>query len=298
MSIAERLVSHMLSGFMSILGFIPPSAGRFLGKFMGRIWFCFDKKHKKITLDSLGHAYSKEMDSQTRWLLARRVFENTATMLFEHTQFHKINPDKYLEFINIIGFHNFKAAHLKDRGVLCFSGHLGNWELGSALTHLTGVTFSVVYKIIESPILESYVKAKRASTGCKMLPLHNALDGVLKSLARGEAVGLIVDQNSRKRQHSVFINFFGRKASAHTGLARIALHSKAPVVPILTYRKNGKTYLEFLPETPLIHTDNEESDILANTQAYHSILEDYIRQHPDQWFWLHNRWKTRPLEET
>jgi len=297
MSIAERLVSHMLSGFMSILGLIPPSAGRFLGKFMGRIWFTFDKKHKKTTLDSLGHTYSSEMNSHTRWLLARRVFENTATMLFEHTRFHRMKPDEYADFFEIRGLHNFKAAQAKGRGILCFSGHLGNWEQAASITHLTGVTFSVVYKKLESSVLENYVKTMRASTGCKMLPLHNALDGVFKSLARGEAVGLIVDQNSRKRHHSIFIDFLGRKASANTGLARIALRSGAPVIPILTYRKNGKTYLEFLPEIPLTHTNNEKADILANTQAYHATLEDYIRKYPDQWFWIHNRWKTRPLEE-
>ncbi|SDT84247.1 lysophospholipid acyltransferase family protein [Desulfobacula phenolica] len=298
MSIADKITSHILSSFMSILGLLSPSMGRFLGKVLGRIWFGIDKKHKRITLDSLGHAYAAEMDSHARWLLARRVFENTATMLFEHARFHTIDPDDYFDYFEITGLENFKAAQAKGRGVIVFSGHLGNWEYGSALTRLTGVTFSVVYKTIESPVMESYVKAKRSSTGCKMLPLHNALDDVFETLARGEAVGLIVDQNSRKRHQSVFVDFFGRKASANKGLARIALRTNAPAVPTLTYRKNGRPHLEFLPEIPLIRTGNEEHDILVNTQAYHAVIEDYIRQYPDQWLWLHNRWKTRPLEET
>jgi KDO2-lipid IV(A) lauroyltransferase len=297
MSTADKLVSHILSGFMSILGLLSPSMGRLLGKILGRIWFGLDKKHKRIALDSLGHAYATEMDSHARWLLARRVFENTATMLFEHARFHTIDPDDYFDLFEIKGLEHFKAAHAKGRGVIVFSGHLGNWEYGSALTRLTGVTFSVVYKTIESPVMDSYVKAKRGSAGCKMLPLHNALDDVFETLARGEAVGLIVDQNSRKRHRSVFVDFFGRKASANTGLARIALRTNAPVVPILTYRKNGRSHLESLPEMPLIRTGNEEHDILVNTQAYHALIEAYIRQHPDQWLWLHNRWRTRPLEE-
>ncbi|SMC44760.1 KDO2-lipid IV(A) lauroyltransferase [Desulfocicer vacuolatum DSM 3385] len=297
MTVTEKLVFQLLSGTMSVLGLLSPPTGRFLGKVLGRIWFCFDKKHKRITLNSLGHTYSKKMSFQTRWKLARKVFENTATMLFEHARFHRMPPHDYGDFFEVIGIHHFKAAQAKGRGILCFSGHLGNWEQAVAVAHLTGVPFSVVYKKIESPVMEAYLKAKRASTGCNMLPLHNALDGIFATLARGEAAGLIVDQNSRKRHHSVFIDFLGRKASANTGLARIALDSGAPVIPILTYRKNNQTYLEFFPEIPLIKTNDKNADILANTQAFHAVIESNIKKYPDQWFWIHNRWKTRPLEE-
>ncbi len=290
-------MTHAISGFMSALGLISPRMGSFLGMVLGRIWFLFDKKHKKIALNSLMHAYASELNPRERYLLARKVFENSATMLFEHARFHKMNPDDYTKLFKVTGLQHLKAAQAKGRGILCFSGHLGNWEVASVISFLIDITFSVVYKKIEYPPMEDYIKAKRASSGCKMLPLHNALGGVLASLAKGEAVVLIVDQNSRKREHSVFIDFLGRKASANMGLAKLALGSKAPVVPIFTYRKNGWTHLEFLPEIPLIQTGNEKEDILTNTQKYHGIIEDYIRKYPDQWFWLHNRWRTRPLDE-
>jgi KDO2-lipid IV(A) lauroyltransferase len=297
MNITEKLMGHVLSGGTSVLGLLSPDMGRFLGRCLGRIWFGLDKKHRKITLDSLGHAYAKEMGGHDRWLLARRVFENTATMLFEHTRFHRMDPGAYWTYFEIRGLHNFWAAHAKGRGVVCFSGHLGNWELATVVCRLTGIPFSVVYKTIESPVIDNYIKSKRAASGCRMLPLHNALDGVLKSLAKGEAAGLIVDQNSRKREHSVFVDFFGRKASANTGLAWIALHTKAPVVPVMTYRKDDRMHLDILPEIPMVNTGDQAHDILVNTQACHSLIEDYIRQYPDQWLWLHNRWRTRPLAE-
>jgi len=297
MSTADKLMSRMLSGFMSVIGLFSPSTGRLLGKILGRIWFGLDKKHRKITIESLDHAYGTQMGSHDLWLLARRVFENTAGMLFEHARFHSMDTNNYWTAFEIRGLHHFWAAHAKDRGILCFSGHLGNWELASAICCFTAVRFSVVYKTIENPVMDNYVKSTRAATGSRLLPLHNALDGVFETLARGEAVGLFVDQNSRKRDRSVFVDFFGRKASANTGLARIALRTNAPVIPILTYRKNYRMHIEILPEMPLIRTDDEEHDILVNTQAYHSLIEDYIRQYPDQWLWLHNRWRTRPLEE-
>ena len=297
MGTADKLIGHMLSGFMSVLGLLSPSTGRLLGKILGRIWFGFDKKHRRITLDSLGHTYGTQMGAHDRWLMARRVFENTATMLFEHARFHSMDSGKYWKTFEIRGLHHFWAAHAKGRGILCFSGHLGNWELASAICCFTGVTFSVVYKTIESPVMDNYVKSTRGATGSRLLPLHNALEGVFETLAKGEAVGLVVDQNSRKRDHSVFVDFLGRKASANTGLARIALRANAPVVPIMNYRKNGRMYIDVLPEMPLVRTGEEEHDIFVNTQAYHALIEGYIRQYPDQWLWLHNRWRTRPLEE-
>lgn len=297
MSITEKLLGHTLSVATFILGLIPPAMGRLLGKYLGRIWFDLDKKHRKITLDSLAHAYEKEMTVYDRWLTARRVFENTATMLFEHTWFHRLGPGRYWKYFRISGIEHFWAAYAKGRGVLCFSGHLGNWELASVLCRFTGVPFSVVYKTIESPVSDNYIKSKRASSGCRMIPVHNAMDHILESLAKGEVAGLIIDQNSRKREHSVFVDFFGRKASANTGLAWIALRTKAPVLPVLTYRKNDRMHLDILPEISMVQTGDQDHDILVNTQACHSVIEDYIRQYPDQWLWLHNRWKTRPLEE-
>lgn len=297
MNITEKVMGCALSGCTYLLGLFPPAMGRCLGRFLGRVWFALDKEHRSITLDSLAHAYAATMGRHERWLLARRIFENTATMVFEHTRFHRMPPEKYRQIFEIRGLDNFRAAHAKGKGVLCFSGHLGNWELAIVLCRLTDVPFSVVYKPMGSSVVDNYVKATRASFGCRMLPLHNAMDSVLESLEKGEAVGLIVDQNSRKRERSVFVDFFGRKASANTGLAWIARHTQAPVVPIMTYRKNDRMYLDILPEISMVRTDDPAHDIQVNTQACHRLIEAYVRQYPDQWLWLHNRWKTRPLEE-
>ncbi len=297
MKIAEKIMYQGVVKLTDALGMLSPATGRFLGKCLGRIWFGLDRKHRRITLDGLDHTFASEMDAHSRWMLARRVFENTATMLFEHARFHRMVPKQYWRFIEVRGIHNFWAAHAKGKGVLCFSGHLGNWELAAALCCMIDLPMAVVYKTIECKVLDRYIKSKRSTTGCTMIPLHNAMGTLVACLERGEAVGLVVDQNSRKRHHSVFVDFLGRKASANTGLALIARRTQAPVVPVFIYRKEGRACIDIQPEITMVHTGDPEHDIQVNTQATHSVIETYIRKYPDQWLWQHNRWKTRPLDE-
>ncbi|MCP3900912.1 MAG: lysophospholipid acyltransferase family protein [Desulfobacteraceae bacterium] len=298
MKLIDNIIYSGIVTFTSLLGMIPISIGDMIGDFLGSVWFFLDRKHRNLTINNIKSAYKKEKTDKEVKKIACKVFQNIARMLFEHTRFHRMKHEDFHDFFKITGFDNLKAAHAGGKGILCFSGHLGNWELLAALPYLTKIGFSVVYKTIESAPVGKYMKKKREFTGVKLLPLHNALNEVMMSLKRGDMIGLIVDQNMRKRHRGVFIDFFGRKAIATKGLAKLALSTKAPVVPIFTYRdKKGKYNIEILPKMPLIQTQDEEKDIFDNTQVYHSLIEKYIRKYPEQYFWVHNRWKTRPLDE-
>lgn len=282
---------------MSFLGMIPEPVSNQLGNFIGSIWFFLDKKHRTLTMNNIKKAYGSRKSNKEIKILAKNVFKNTAKMLFEHARFHRMKHEDFSGLFSITGLEHLKAAHAEGKGVLCFSGHLGNWELLATLAYITQIKFSVIYKTIEFAPMDRYITKTREFTGCNMLPLHNALDQVIISLGRGDMIGLIVDQNVRKRNRAVFIDFFDRKASATKGLAKLALSTKAPVVPLFIFKDKGRTKIEILPKVPLIQTDDIEQDIFDNTQVYHSIIEKYVRKYPEQWFWLHNRWKTRPLEE-
>ncbi len=294
----DNVLYHAISISMSLLGKIPVSAGNMAGDILGALWFAFDKKHCKLTCSNIKHAYGSEKSDVEVKILARRVFQNIARMLFEHTRFHGMNPEDFSRHFSLKGFENLYSAHAQGKGVLCYSCHLGNWELFSVIPYITKLQFSVVYQTVEFAPMNRYINEKRAFTGAaSMIPLHNALDRVKACLAKGDIAGLIVDQNVRKRHRGVFIDFFNRKACVHKGLAMLALSTKAPVLPVFTYRDKGKIYIEILPQVPLIQTEDEQKDIFDNTKVYHSIIEKQIRQYPDQWFWVHNKWKTRPLEE-
>jgi len=293
----DNLIYHAISISMSLLGKIPVSVGNKAGDILGALWFAFDKKHGKLTCSNIKHAYGSEKNDIQVKVFARRVFQNIARMLFEHTRFHGMNPENFSRLFSVKGLENLYSAHAQGKGILCYSCHLGNWELLSVIPYITGLKFSVVYQTVEFAPMNRYINEKREFTGASMIPLHNALDKVKACLEQGDIAGLIVDQNVRKRHRGVFVDFFNRKSCVHKGLAGLAMSTKAPVLPVFTYRSQGKIYIEILPQVPLIQTKDEQKDIFDNTQVYHSIIEKFIRKYPDQWFWVHNKWKTRPLEE-
>jgi len=290
----EKIAYHAISQFMRLLGKLPVIIGNISGKILGTIWYICDKRHRSLCISNLENASPLNKNTSEIRMLSWKIFCNTATMIFEHARFHETDPEKYPELFTINGVDNLKNAHKKGKGVLCFSGHLGNWELITAINYITGLAFSVVYKKIKYKPLDIYIKEKRERSRCKMFPLHNALNSILDNLNKKEIIGLIIDQNVRKKKSGVFINFIGRKAYANTGLAKFALSSDAPVIPIFAYKKNNKFYIDILPEVPLIKTGNDLEDIQNNTQAYNNIIEQYIQKYPEQWFWVHDRWKTQP----
>lgn len=180
--------------------------------------------------------------------------------------------------------------------MICISGHMGNWELGLAIYQLFRVPFCAVYKPIKNRGLNAYMLEKRTIEGFEMVKKDGASKNVRKMLEKGYAAGLLIDQNTR-RNFGVFIDFFGKKACANKNVAKLALRTSAPVVPLFIYRANGRFVFEILPEVQLTKSSDPESDIIENTQKFADIVEDFVRKHPQQWFWIHNRWRTRPMEE-
>ncbi len=297
MNLLDTIIYHGILIFVRALGVISPATGDKIAGVLGAVWFALDKKHRQITLENIAQAYGSELNREQRRKFALTVFKNAANMLFEHARFTRLNPREYSKILSVRGLFNLKAAHARGKGVLCFSSHLGNWELVAGLGSMVDISFSVVYRKLKSQLLDRYIKEKRSAPGCKMLTMHKALDGVLASLDRGDGVGLIIDQNVRKRNRGVFVDFFGRKACANSGLARLALSTGAPVIPVFTFRDGGKFVIEILPEIPLVRTGDDTRDILENTRIHNALIEKYVRKYPEQWFWIHNRWRTRPLDE-
>lgn len=292
----DRLIYNGLSRFISFLGKLSPDTGRHASRRLGAIWFAVDRKHRTITIENLTTAFGSQMSPEEIRRLAQDVFFNTIRMIFEYAWYYTVSPIDYSGNFRIKGIENVTRALEKKKGVLVVTAHLGNWELATAFGPMTGLPVTVVYRTIKSAPIDQYILDNRIKTGLKLFPLHNALDAVRQALARGEIIGLLSDQNTG-HQKGVFVDFFGRKACTNKGLARLALSTGAPVLPIFFYRENGKFTLEIQPELPLIRTGNEETDIVANTQAYTSAIEAIVRRYPEQWFWIHKRWKTRPLDE-
>lgn len=296
MTAKDRLIYKLLSVMVAVLGRLSLDRGRSVSAVLGGIWFSLDRHHRKITVDNLARAYGSTMNRDRVVRLAHRVFANTVRMLFEYAWYYTTglkNCDRYLSFR---GIEHLARAHSRGKGVLCLSGHLGNWEMAVSAVPLTRLPVSAVYRKIKSKPLDAFIYDNRARAGCRLFPLHHALDAVMEALDRGDLVGLLVDQNSGHNK-GVFVNFFGRKACSSKGLARLALSTGAPVVPVFIFRENDRYVMEAQPELPLVFTGDENADVRVNTQNYQMAIEKMVRRYPDQWFWIHKRWKTRPLNQ-
>lgn len=224
--------------------------------------------------------------------IADGVFLSIGRIMASVAAFPSITRANVHEWIRYQGLENFTAAQAKGRGVLVATAHLGNWEL-SAFTHaLMTAPMHIVVRPLDNPRLDAFVEHRRALSGNHIIQKKDAARQILRALNAGDAVGILIDQNTTPSE-GVFIDFFGRKACAGTAFVKFAHHTGAAVVPgYALWSESEKRYiLRFDPEITMT------GDVQADTQSVHSELERVIRAHPDQWLWVHRRWKTRPPGE-
>lgn len=282
-----------VKGFFHLLGRVPAMWACRISAMLGRLWFAIDRRHRGTALDNLNHAFGSEKNPREIRRLARQVFNNMVRIVFEIGWSLHLDPGEFSRFFRISGLENVKKCSKNGRGILVLTGHLGNWELMPVVSAITTHTANVLYRPMDSAPLDRFFVQNRSRFGAKMIPKNTSLLRVFKALKRGESVVMLLDQNVGWRR-GVFVNFFGRLACTSYGLAFIALKTGAPVVPIFVIREGQAFKIEIGPQVPLVRTGDLSRDLEANTQEYNNVLEKYIRRYPDQWFWVHNRWKTQP----
>lgn len=224
--------------------------------------------------------------------IADGVFRSVARLLAAFARLPRLSPQNISLVIRYDGLENFTAALAKGKGVLVATAHLGNWELSAFAHAWMTAPMNIVVRPLDNPRLDAFVERYRGLSGNHIIEKKDAARGILKALKAGESVGILIDQNTNLDQ-GVFIDFFGRKACAGTAFAKLAHHSGAAVVPgfALWSGEERRHILRFYPEIPM------SGDVEEDTQRIHSQLESVIRQYPDQWLWIHRRWKTRPAGE-
>ncbi|MGC2247286.1 MAG: lysophospholipid acyltransferase family protein, partial [Terriglobales bacterium] len=212
--------------------------------------------------------------------------------------FPRYTRENVSQIVVYSGLENYEKAFARGTGVLYLTGHLGGWELSAFAHSLQGHPMSIVMRPLDNPYIDGLVERYRTMHGNKTVSKDDFIRGLLAAMRAGEAVGILMDTNMTPPQ-GVFVNFFGVPAYTASGLARIALRTDAAVVPTFTTwdRALKKYVLRFDPALGLVRTGNDEADILANTAMFTGVIENYVRRYPDQWLWLHRRWKTRPEGE-
>ena len=282
--------------FLTILNLIPLGARVWLFRRVAEIAYFLDERHRRIALRNLAIAFPERRE-KAREKIAKAAFRQLGTVLAEFPFIPKLNRLNVEKFIWIEGVEHFHKAKEKGRGILFLTAHFGNWEwMAASFPLLTGHSIAAVFRPIDNPFVGRLVERLRTCTGNQGISKEKAMGRILRVLKKGEAVGILLDQNV-SWQEGVFVKFFGEWACTNEGLALLALKTGAAVVPGFNIRQpDGRYRVVFEPEISLIRTENKEHDLQANTELFTGVIERYVREYPDHWLWLHQRWKTRPWQ--
>ena len=246
---------------------------------------------RRVALCNLAFALP-ELDDAGRGRVVDGVFASIARILVAFAKLPSIDRRRVGAWIRYEGFEHFERAMARGKGVLFATAHLGNWELSAHAHALMTGPMDVLVRPLDNPLIDRLVEGRRALSGNRVLVKVDSARTMLKALRENRAVGVLIDQNA-SLDDGVFVNFFGTPACAASGFARLAFRSGAGVIPgfALWSETEGRYVLRFLPEVAMT------GDVRRDTEAVQGALEGVIRAHPDQWLWIHRRWKTRPPGE-
>jgi KDO2-lipid IV(A) lauroyltransferase len=290
----QRLEYAAAWPFIKILGALPRPVARALGIALAQAVYLLHRRLRQVGLRNLALAFPEKSLAEHKRIL-RGEFASLGRQLSEVCHFPEYTLENIDEIVAYDGFENYERARARGKGVLLFAGHFGGWELSSFVLSMHGHWMHVIMRGMDNEYLGRLILHYRTMHGNKAVDKDDFVRGLLAAMKKGEVVGMLIDINMTPPQ-GIFVDFFGIPACTASGLARIALRTDAAVVPTFTVwdEKLGKYRLRFDPAVELMRTGELESDIHANTQKFTSIIEDYVRKYPEQWLWVHRRWKTRP----
>jgi KDO2-lipid IV(A) lauroyltransferase len=287
-----QLADLLIHGFFRIIGLVPMQLAAALGDALGALWYRLDRRHRMIARANLTIAFGQQKTAREINLLARRSFQNLGRLLFEVGWLQRLKPGEVAHHFSLEGFTPSRLAQLR-RGALVLTGHFGNWEILPAAAAMLGVRLSIVYRPLDFAPLDRFFGNSRSRFGADLIPKKNALFRIVRALRANRTVGILMDQNA-KRDQGVFVEFFGRPVSTNKGLAQLALKTQTPVYPMFLIRQARGFKVILGDQIPLATTGDTMRDVALNTRRYNQALEEMIRCYPDQWFWVHRRWKKHP----
>jgi KDO2-lipid IV(A) lauroyltransferase len=290
----EKIEYWLVIAVARALGRLPRALARALVGILTRLLCLVLGRLRRVGERNLELAMP-ELPPSERDRILRTVFRNLGWQLVEFCRMPRYTAENTRGWIRTEGIEHYVGAEAKGNGVLVLTGHLGAWELSSFYHSLMGHPMGLVIRRLDNRLLDEYVNNIRCLRGNRVLHKDDFARGLLTAMHEGQAVGILMDTNMTPPQ-GVFVRFFGIEASTASGLARVALKTGAAVLPgFLLWEQTERQYvLRFGPELNLIRTADTENDILTATQQCNDVLEAWIRRYPDQWLWIHRRWKTRP----
>lgn len=270
----------------------PISFSCFIGRQLGRLAFLILKKRRELTLSNIRVArengfFDTEVKEEE---LAKRVWEHIGMVGSEFLYYYERKPEVFKKAVRFEGEENLKRILAQNKGAILVSGHLGNWELLGISIIYWGFKINPIVKFQSNGLVDKIIQDNRRSLGMGLIDKNGFLRPILAAFKRNEIVSFLMDQATHK--NGVCVEFFGRETSLPRGAAEFALKTGTPVFSARCFReKPGHYQVVLSEEIKLIRTGDHERDVAENTAMFIRLIEDMIRDHPEQWLWMHKLWR-------
>jgi len=283
--------------FVKMLGALPRPVARWLAAGGAGLLLWLRPKMRQTAEFNLRLAFPEWTDEQRRDVLGKMT-RYLGWMTVEFARFPKYTKGNIESVVALDGHENFLAGQRRGKGVLYLTGHIGAWELSSHAHALYGFPLHYMARPLDNKRLDEMVNRYRGRSGNRPIFKNESARLMLRVLKDAGTVGILADQNTMPEE-GVWVDFFGTPACTTTGIARVALHTDAAVVPGYAIWDEGlkKYRLRFEPAVELLRTGDMERDVVENTARFAKVIEGIIRKYPEQWVWIHARWKNRPKDE-
>jgi len=251
---------------------------------------------RRIVMANMRQVFGDQLSASDIRRLATAFYLHFFKVICENLAMFWRSDRRLADMVDVVGVEHLYAAGDKGDGILILTGHFGNWELTSIAAMLQYKEYRDRFFVIRKSLsagLEHVLFRRFHEAGLKVIPPYNTLSQVLRALANNDVVIFILDQHTMVDvPKGIAVDFFGRTAGTNRSLALLTAHSGAPVIPAMAYRKkDGRHVLRFEEPLEWIYADDPEEEIQLNTQHYNEVLERFVLEHPEQWFWAHRRWK-------
>jgi KDO2-lipid IV(A) lauroyltransferase len=287
----------VVSALTRLVGSLPLPLLRSVGRRLGDVVWLALPRRRATALDNLALAFP-DLPPAERRRLGRRSFQHLGMVAAEVVRALRDPLETTLARVDVDGIEHVRAIMASHGRALVITAHLGNWELLTLAYRLSGVPLSVVVRPLDAPLLDGVVHRLRNAAGATMIDKREAVRPILEALRRGGLVAILLDQNASRRE-GVFVPFFGRPASTSRSVATLALRTGTPVLPLFIRREpDGRHRITVRPAIVPEGGASTEDAIADLTRRCVTEIERAIRDAPDQWMWMHSRWRTRPRPDT